>query len=555
LPLKEVGRPWAVFLAVALMSLVAAPAAHGHARLLQTEPARDSIAEESPAEVVLHFDEPVETALGAVRVYDGRGERVDADEIARPSGDAVATPIDDRLPRGTYTVAWHVISADSDPISGAFVFHVEQPGPQPAGIAAEVLEDTPPHISVLYTTGRGIDYALLLLCVGGTAALALALGSAGEAVRRRLLRVLALLALALVAVALVGVVLQAAAAGRLSLGDAARWDSISSVLDTRYGHYSLLRAGLALVLALVALRLARLPAPGGRPEWAVAALAAVGLVVTPVASGHASVSGTIPFIADLCHVQAAAVWTGGLGFVVLSLALAGKERWPLAARVVPRFSIMALASVAVLLIGGAINGIHQVGAWRGLWETTYGRLLLAKIALILPLLGLGAYNNRYAVPRLRAGIASLIERRRFLRAARAELAIMLSIVGVTAVLVNASPARDEVLHEVAAHEFELGPLDAHLTVEPAMVGRNQLHLDLQGHEGEPAHLAEVRMSASLASREIGPLALETRPGPRPGEYLAQANLPIAGDWEVRVEARRGEFDLFTETASIEVGEE
>jgi hypothetical protein len=82
-----------------------------------------------------------------------------------------------------------------------------------------------------------------------------------------------------------------------------------------------------------------------------------------------------------------------------------------------------------------------VRVWRGLWETTYGRLLLAKLALVLPLLALGAYNNRFAVPRLKAGIASAVERTRFLRTAGAELAPMAAIVGVTAVLVAQPPAR------------------------------------------------------------------------------------------------------------------
>jgi copper transport protein len=173
------------------------------------------VVEESPGQVVLRFDEPVESALGSVRVYDGHGEQVDAGEISRPAPESVAVPIDGELTRGTYTVAWRVISADSDPINGAFVFHVEEPGPQPAGIAAEVLEDTPALTSVLYATGRGIDYALLLLCAGGIACLVLALRSAPGAVRRRLLRVLGSLALGLAVVALAGIVLQGAAAAGL----------------------------------------------------------------------------------------------------------------------------------------------------------------------------------------------------------------------------------------------------------------------------------------------------------------------------------------------------
>ena len=162
-------------------------------------------------------------------------------------------------------------------------------------------------------------------------------------------------------------------------------------------------------------------------------------------------AGNLAIVADVAHVIAAALWTGGLGFLFLALKLAKEDRWPLATRAVPRFSNMAVISVVVLLVAGIINGYLQVRTWSALWETEYGLLLLGKVALVLPLLALGAYNNRYAVPRLKAGIASVLERRRFLRAAGVELGIMVAIVAVTAVLVNAEPARTE-----AAMEMEEG---------------------------------------------------------------------------------------------------
>jgi copper transport protein len=115
----------------------------------------------------------------------------------------VAVAIDGRLERGTYTVAWRVISADSDPINGAWVFHVEEPGAQPEGIAAQVLEDTPFVTSAFYLGGRFLGFTLLLACVGGTAALVFALGGASEAVRRRLLTFVAVLAGTLAVVSLI----------------------------------------------------------------------------------------------------------------------------------------------------------------------------------------------------------------------------------------------------------------------------------------------------------------------------------------------------------------
>lgn len=548
-------RSWLVLAAVLLVALAAAQAASAHSVLIATEPANDSILETSPDHVLLRFDEGVESALGSIRVFDGDRERVDAEAISQPRFNEVTVELESDLPRGTYTVAWRVISADSDPINGAFVFHVEAPGSQPSGVAAQVLEDTPVLVSAVYTAGRFFDFALLLLCAGGVASLVLALGSARRELRHRLYGLLGVLATALAGVALIGLPLQGAAARGFSLVDAFSWDVISAVADTRYGEASLIRAALATTLALVALALRSSEGRGELPLTGLAIALVAGMIVTPSASGHASVSGPLSFLADIAHIQAAAVWTGGLAFLILGLACAGGDRWPLATRCVPRFSIMAMVSVGVLIIAGTINGYLQVRTWSALWETKYGLLLLGKIGLLLPLLALGAYNNRFAVPRLKAGLASLPERRRFLQAASTELALMVAVVAVTAVLVNAPPAKSEAeMHGPQTAEVVVGDLETNVTVEPAMAGPNQIHLTF-GHDGQPPELAEVNVSATLASVGIGPLRYSAEEA-APGEWIVRnARLTIAGDWQLRIEARRGEFELMTETISVSIEEE
>ena len=596
--------------------LALAPAVWAHSTLEATEPAQDSTVQHSPKRVLLRFDEPVETALGSLVVYDGEGEQVDAGEIRRPKPNQVVVGIDRELPRGTYTVAWRVISADSDPIKGAWVFHVKEAGAQPAGIAAQVLEDTPFVTSVFYLVGRALDFALILACVGGVVALAFALRAASGPVRRRLFGVVAGLAGTLALVSLVELGLQAAAAEGTSLGEGFRWEAISSVTDTRFGEFALIRAGLAAALCVVALvarakcarpdapsRFARAGGGAGGPEggagrpgggagrprggsddeplvgtggvasaglssatlappestvrsrttsWTTPVLLVlgVGLVFTPGLSGHASVIGIGSVIADAAHVQAAAVWTGGLAFLVMGLAFTRPGRWELAATAVPRFSTTAVVSVAILIIAGTINGYLQVRAWRGLWETEYGILLLVKIGLVLPLLAMGAYNNRYAVPRLRAHIASRMERARFLRFAGAELAVMVAVVGVTAALVNAPPARTEIeMDEMAETELDLGPFMAHMEIMPGTVGPNEIHFEFE--RGRPE---EVNVSARLEARDIGPLRYRARRGMEPGAYVVRrANLAPAGDWELRIDARRGQFDLYSDTVHVSLG--
>ncbi len=126
-------------IAAVLAALAAVPGASAHAVLIATDPSAGGVADESPTRVLLRFNEPVEGELGSVRVFDASGDRVDDDQVEKPAESEIGVGIDGELSRGTYTVAWRVISADSDPISGAFVFHVGAPGPQPSGIAAQVL--------------------------------------------------------------------------------------------------------------------------------------------------------------------------------------------------------------------------------------------------------------------------------------------------------------------------------------------------------------------------------------------------------------------------------
>jgi copper transport protein len=285
-------------------------------------------------------------------------------------------------------------------------------------------------------------------------------------------------------------------------------------------------------------------------------LLAAALIVTPASSGHAGVGGNLTFILDVVHVQAAAAWTGGLAFLVLGLLWAGRERWSLAATAVPRFSTIALLAVSALLLTGVVGGYLQVRAWRGLWETTYGLLLLAKVALVVPLLALGAYNNRFLVGRIRASAASARERRRFFRTTGAELALMAVIVGVTAVLVTEPPARAEVAPRGPYSTFtELGALELNLVVDPAVAGANDVHLYVTDRSGQPTPLAEASVSARLPSRSVGPLHLHALAA-GPGHLVVRgAHLALPGDWQLTVEGRRGEFESLRQTISVPIRKE
>ena len=548
-----------------------APGALAHSVLIGTQPGNDQVVPASPDEVLLEFNEPVDASLGSLRVFDGQGREVDGGAVTQPAATEVAVGIDSTLAPGTYTVAWRVVSADSDPISGAFVFHVLERGVGAANVSIDALTGTSEAVDILFTTGRFFDLALLLMVVGGSAVLVVALPTAPWRVRRRLYGVLAALAGALAAVPLLNILMQGATAGGLSLADAFSWSLFRSVLETDYGEVMLTQSALAVTLALAALALRYAEGRDRRPLTALTLALGAGLSLTPSFSGHARALGGLGLVSDILHVIAAALWTGGLAFLVFALLMAEADRWPLATRAVPRFSNMAVGAVVALLVAGIISAYLELRTWSALWDNRYGLLVLTKIILVVPLLGLGAYNNRYAVPRLKAGIASVLERQRFLRIAGAELLIMVAIVAVTAVLVNSEPARMLAMeveagdHTVmpgmempAEHEpfegtVQLGDMEAMVVVDPAMPGENTItvtFMDPAAAEG----LTEVSVAASLPSRNIGPLDLTAEPDPaEPGSYVVEgASLSIAGEWDLRIEALQGEFDLLTDNVTVPI---
>jgi copper transport protein len=539
-----------------VIALTVAPSAFAHAILQESTPANGAVVRTSPQAASLRFNESVETAFGSIRVYDCAGKRVDSGKITRPNGRTVSVPIGRALPRGTYTATWRVISADSHPVAGAFTFSVKE---ATSGTCKNVFASsgTAGWIDALFKTVRALDFALILVLVGGATALAVVLRTAAKELRDRLYKVLAALAAALVVSAILCIALQGAVAGGFGLSEAFRWNTFDAVLHTRFGKAFLYQA----VLAAVTAGLAFSPSPVRK------ATLVPGILLLPTLSlaGHARTSGGVAFVADLAHLAAGSVWVGGLAFTVMALVRAGQDRWPLASRAVPVFSMLAVGSVALLVLAGSVRGYEEIvpsgvsarhvprAIWNGVLHTTYGQLLLAKILLVLPLLGLGAYNNRFAVPRLRKQIASVLEQRRFLRATGAELAIMAIIVGVTAVLVTEPPAKASIkppkLFNTTA---PLGNLELNMTIEPARTGPNVIHIYTFTQRGVPAPTAAMKLSATLSGKTLGPLRI---PLQRIGPFhytVSGQTFPYAGDWRFTIEARRGQFQALTQSISVPI---
>jgi copper transport protein len=530
-------------LAVATLAVfaLAAASAYAHAYPITTSPAIGGLVKTSPATVSITYDEGV--TVPALAVYDAAGKLVSGTAVGHPAPDKIEVDISGRLADGTYTVAWRVTSADTHVVHGVYTFSVGRRG-NAGAIAAKLRARERVREGLAFGFGvvRFLNLALLLLCAGGAISLLWVLQEVDGSIRRTLLRALTVAGVLLAIVAVLGLPFEGAEANDTGLGGGFSKAALSAVRHERFGEVWLVRAWLAAVFALLALSLQT-----WERRWRLGRdllLAAMGvcLLLTSTDSGHASVSGPLAFVADGVHITGAAVWLGGLAFLLAAIGVsASGQRWTLAAASVPRFSTTAMVAVPLLGAAGILSAYLEVRAWRGLWETTYGLLILAKVGVVLPVLALGAFNNRVTVPALRGGVPSPAMRARCVRAIGAELGLLLVIIGVTTALIDEAPAKNAVKPAAQASSFTAtgtaGPFKVRLTLRPAVVGVDKLsatvtsarHLTISAvyltavppaGRSRPVYLGVFRLSPSLFK-------------------VLQTPLGVPGRWSLEMTVRQG----------------
>ncbi len=175
------------------------------------------------------------------------------------------------------------------------------------------------------------------------------------------------------------------------------------------------------------------------------ALAAV-LLAAAAANSHsvARMTDQIPMAAaDALHQLGASIWIGGIPYFTIALARTHDgTAWR---RVGKRFSVMSMGSVAGLILAGLILAWVFVGSWQGLYGTSYGVMVIGKVALLGILLGFGLMNF-LTVERLRADPATPILRMR--RFAEAEIGIGLSVFALAASITSSPPSIDQPYDQV-----------------------------------------------------------------------------------------------------------
>jgi copper transport protein len=589
---SPVKRLLAVAALVVTLVVVGASPAFAHATLVSTEPTNGGVYDKPPSDVLLRFNEPVEVSLGGIRVYTSDEERVVTGSPVHPDGTGSQVQVSlPKLSNGTYVVTWRVISADSHPVEGAYTFQV---GPTATlnkksaqGVAARLLATTggSTTVGVIYGIDRAVLFGSLALLIGGAVFLLVVWRRGRD--NQRAARVVWGGWIGLLVTTVLGIALDGVYAAGLSLTKLFDPTVFRDVLDTRYGKVALVRlALLALAYPLLRMLVNRRPAAEHplRAWWMVAAgLVGAGLALTPGISGHAGtgIQTGLAIPADLVHVAGMACWLGGL--VVLFVAVLPRRDIDELREVLPRYSALALGSVVALVVSGGYQAWRQVGSLDALKETDYGRLLIAKLVVFAALIVAAAFSREIVNRRFRAyeyedddegdepvvepvpvtvgsGEAGSVsvgggggrsrfsgdgydewdddttdeeEVRRLRRSVGIEVVIAVVILSITALLVNAAPARSSSTEPIGL-TLKSSQVWVYVDVAPGSVGPNDMHFTALPTGGGPASVQDMQVQLTRPGQDLPPFDVPLQKLGAGHYYAPLYDIPYSGKWQMTI---------------------
>jgi copper transport protein len=399
---------------VAVVALAAPAAASAHAYLTKTFPSASTVLDTPPPIVALTFDEAVEPRFAIISVTDKDAHQMATDSPQRSptNPDTLVVHLKPQLPEGWYLVYWRAISVDGHPVQGAFTFAVgPNPGPAPQFVI--------PHIAQSATTTALVvaKWAMFLTVMASIGLLAMRL-----AIARPLVRRVAGVSLKPVTIGFAVVSTAALVLIPVFIEESTSVDSLHGFFDvgallplwrtTAYGR-AFVDLELCFALLVAAGWIAIWVDRPARERRAIAeilagvgvAAAAAAVVLIPGAAGHAAQTSPrgLAVALDWLHVASGSLWIGGLaGLVLLFATLAPARRVAGLSVVVPRFSNVAVVSVAVLLGSGIWGSVLHLPILSALWTTSYGQAIIVKASLLTVAVAMAAVNLTVNRPRLAA---------------------------------------------------------------------------------------------------------------------------------------------------------
>ncbi|MET8379561.1 copper resistance CopC/CopD family protein [Streptomyces microflavus] len=163
------------------------------------------------------------------------------------------------------------------------------------------------------------------------------------------------------------------------------------------------------------------------------------------------------------------------------------------------------------------------------------------------------------------------ERSGLRRSVLAEAAVAVVLLAVTTVLTSTEPGRTEEeagAGATATAPAATGPVNlsmpfdtggqngkgtVRIDIDPGRTGSNELHVWVDGSDGKPMDVPELKVALTLEAQEIGPLPVVPDRLAEGHWSASGVQIPMAGEWKVDVTVRTSDIDQVTIDENVKIG--
>ena len=446
---------WRTGAIVAALVAVVVGVAWAHASLVRSDPPKDARLDRPPTLLRLEFSEAVVPRTSRVELVAPDSQRIGVALRGDTADSKVLLAEVPPLPvAGQYRVEWRLVGSDGHAVTGQYQFTVDSiplatpvdstPVAESPAMQEEMHE--PSADSRLQQTIRFFSFLSMVVVIGSVAfalfVLPAAARSGGDAppafgplVERGLRSTAVAGAWTLLIVALVrltshGVILSG------SLQALRFGDLTDLVIGSTWGRGWLLQVAATIAL-LFGLRVVR------PIRWSALAAITGALAISASFLGHPAAVSDVRGLAmslDAIHVLAAGGWAGAIIMLAVAalpplIAMPASNRVDMARGLLRAFSPLALSSVAILAVTGAIGGWLQLRDLGLVLGSPYGLALFRKVVIVLIIVALGAYHWRVVQP----SVGSDRSLARLRGSIVLDVAFVLLVLVLTAILTGTAP--------------------------------------------------------------------------------------------------------------------
>ena len=529
------------------------PLASAHPFLLDSEPGQGQNAPAGTIQIITNYSEAVEIGFSELKVYDANGNQIDNRDTAYNDGETSLIITTQPLEDGVYTITSKVLSkVDGHLVQAAIVFGV---GDVKIDSALLEKQETSESTFIPESIARFPGLVGQTIVLGGVIVSITIWSSQQTRFREVFADINEQFKLKFSKIIGYGVI--ATFASNFIMLGVQTWRLETSPLDvigTTFGTTWLIR--MIITIVIIGLwfwmeRKKQITIKGQIPLL----IASLILIATTTMMGHgASTELEAPWILDYTHNLLSSIWIGGLiffAFVALPTITktdnSTKEK--IALSLIPRFSGLFIIAIGILIITGPTLLWFLDDNVASLTDSTYGKLILIKIAIAAAMIGFG---GMYQIKFLKnmSDLEKLNISRKISKPLKFEAGLGIALLAVVALLVNSSLPAGEIqsadaIQGTFGYESVLFSENAKFDVKvlPAGIGSNTISVIVTSYDDKPlADISGLKIKVSNPQKNISPIEAEVTENVQDSvtKYSADATFGFAGNWQIELEAQRAE---------------